>query len=162
MAAEILSAQPGFEVSVYERKPSVARKFLMAGRGGLNLTHSENLDSFLQKYRDKADTLAPIINAFTPQDLRSWCESLGEKTFIGTSGRVFPESFKASPLLRAWIARLQQQGVNFKLGHNWQGWKGDDLMFETPNGPLSTKPDATLLALGGASWPRLGADGSWV
>lgn len=162
MAAEILSARGDFEVSVYERKRSVGRKFLMAGRGGLNLTHSENFDSFLQKYRDKADILHPIIQNFTPQHMRDWCEGLGEKTFIGTSGRVFPERFKASPLLRSWIARLQQQGVRFMLGHDWQGWSGDSFVFKTPQGALQIKPDATVLALGGASWPRLGADGSWV
>jgi hypothetical protein len=161
MAADILSAH-GFPVSVFERKPSLGRKFLMAGRGGLNLTHSEPLEKFLQKYGAQAGTLAKIIQDFSPQDLRSWCEGLGEKTFIGTSGRVFPESFKASPLLRAWIGRLEQQGVRFLVQHDWQGWRGDELVFKTSAGSITVKPDAALLALGGASWPRLGSDGSWV
>lgn len=161
MAAEVLSAQ-GLQVSLYERKPSVGRKFLMAGRGGLNLTHSEELGIFLTRYGASAAVLSPVIHDFSPQDLRDWCEGLGQKTFIGSSGRVFPESFKASPLLRAWIARLESRGVDFKLGHDWQGWEGDALIFNTPTGPASIKPAATLLALGGASWPRLGSDGSWV
>ncbi len=162
MAAEMLSAQ-GFAVSVYERKPSVARKFLMAGRGGLNLTHSEDLSKFIGRYGDKAQTLAPLIESFPPQALRDWCEGLGQKTFVGTSGRVFPESFKASPLLRAWVKRLEGQGVRFKLSHDWQGWDNDGaLVFNTPGGTVQVTPDATLLALGGASWPRLGSDGSWT
>jgi uncharacterized flavoprotein (TIGR03862 family) len=161
MTAEVLSAQ-GFEVSLYERKPSLGRKLLMAGRGGLNITHSEDLDKFTQKYGSQSDPLSPIIHAFPPQALREWCAELGEKTFIGSSGRVFPESFKASPLLRAWIKRLENQGVRFMLSHDWQGWDNDSLIFQTPDKQIRVKPDATLLALGGASWPRLGADGSWV
>lgn len=160
MAAEILSAR-GAEVILYERKPSVGRKFLMAGRGGLNLTHSEDIDFFIQKYRERADILGPIVHAFPPQALRDWCEGLGEKTFIGTSGRVFPESFKASPLLRAWIRRLEEQGVLFMLNHEWCGWDHNALIFKTADGSAQIKPDATLLALGGASWPRLGSDGTW-
>lgn len=161
MAAEILSAH-GLHVSVFERKPSVGRKFLMAGRGGLNLTHSEPLESFLQKYGPQSDIMAGVLHEFSPQDLRNWCEGLGEKTFIGSSGRVFPESFKASPLLRAWLKRLEQQGVRFMPGHDWQGWDNNSLLFKTPTGPVHVKADATFLALGGASWPRLGSDGSWV
>jgi uncharacterized flavoprotein (TIGR03862 family) len=161
MAAELLSAR-GFAVCVYDRKPSVGRKFLMAGRGGLNLTHSEDLEMFISRYGAASNVLSPIINAFTPQNLRDWCDELGEKTFIGSSGRVFPESFKASPLLRAWIKRLEDQGVKFLLGHDWQGWDQDLLAFETAGGLVSVQADATLLALGGASWPRLGSDGSWV
>lgn len=161
MAAEVLSVR-GFAVTVYERKPSVGRKFLMAGRGGLNLTHSENIQPFVQKYRERAEVLGPIIDAFPPQALRDWCEGLGEKTFIGTSGRVFPESFKASPLLRAWIKRLEGQGVRFMLNHEWRGWDGQELVFKTAEGSARVQPDATLLALGGASWPRLGSDGTWV
>jgi uncharacterized flavoprotein (TIGR03862 family) len=161
MAAEILSAQ-GFDVTVYERKPSVGRKFLMAGRGGLNITHSETLDNFVQKYGAASDILSRIIHEFTPQDLKNWCEGLGEKTFVGSSGRVFPESFKASPLLRAWIKRLENQGVKFAQNYDWRGWNGQFLRFKTPDGPIITKADATFLALGGASWPRLGSDGSWV
>lgn len=161
MAAEVLSAA-GVDVSVFERKPSIGRKFLMAGRGGLNLTHTEDFDSFIQKYGSKADALRPLIQDFTPQDLRNWCVGLGEKTFVGSSGRVFPESFKASPLLRAWKTRLENQGVTFLLNHDWQGWQESALSFQTAQAPLHITPDATLLALGGASWPRLGADGSWM
>lgn len=161
MAAEILSAR-GIDVAIFERKPSVGRKFLMAGRGGLNLTHSEDIEPFIQKYQDRADHLGPIIRAFPPQLLRDWCEGLGEKTFIGTSGRVFPESFKASPLLRSWIKRLEHQGVRFLLNHEWIGWEGQALIFNTVKGQVEIIPDATLLALGGASWPRLGSDGAWV
>lgn len=161
MAAEILSAK-GFHVCIYEKKLTVGRKFLMAGRGGLNLTHSEDLNSFIQKYNIRSNNLKPVIENFPPQALRDWCESLGEKTFIGSSGRVFPQSFKASPLLRAWILRLENQNVRFVLNHDWQGWKDDNLIFKTPEGVVSVKADVTLLALGGASWPRLGADGSWV
>ncbi len=161
IAAEILSARQ-FNVVVYERKPTVGRKFLMAGRGGLNLTHSEDIELFIQRYEDRADILSPLIRSFTPQHLREWCESLGEKTFIGTSGRVFPETFKASPLLKAWIRRLSDQGVSFKLNHEWLGWDKDALLFKTPEGHMTLKADATLLALGGASWPRLGSDGSWA
>lgn len=158
IAAEIL-AGAGIAVTVYERKPSLGRKFLMAGRGGLNLTHSEPLDVFMTRYGDAAKWLEPAIAAFPPAALRQWCEGLGEETFIGSSGRVFPKSMKASPLLRAWQARLQKLGVTFKFNCTWQGW--DDagkLVFSDE----TVKPDMTLLALGGASWPRLGSDGGWV
>jgi len=161
MAAEVLSAR-GLGVDIYDRKPSVGRKFLMAGRGGLNLTHSEDMDAFVARYGAKAPVLAPLVHAFSPQALRQWCEGLGEKTFVGSSGRVFPESFKASPLLRAWLARLEKQGVIFHLNHDWQGWDGDALVFGTVDGTVRVVADAALLALGGASWPRLGSDGSWV
>lgn len=161
MAAEVLSGR-GFGVSVYERKPSVGRKFLMAGRGGLNLTHSEAFEAFIERYGERSDILGSIVRAFPPNAMREWCEGLGEKTFIGTSGRVFPESFKASPLLRAWIKRLEQRGVRFMLNHEWCGWDGEDLVFKTAEGSGRVKTGATLLALGGASWPRLGSDGGWV
>lgn len=161
MAAEILSAQ-GITVSLYERKPSLGRKLLMAGLGGLNLTHSEDIGSFIQKYGERAEILDPIVRSFPPDALRAWCEGLGENTFVGSSGRVFPVNFKASPLLRAWIKRLSQQNVKFMLGHQWQGWKDDFLIFQTSDGKFEAKADATLLALGGASWPRLGSDGMWV
>lgn len=140
----------------------MGRKFLLAGRGGLNLTHSDEIDSFIRRYRKRAETLEPIIKAFPPQAMREWCEGLGEKTFVGTSGRVFPKSFKASPLLRAWLRRLDKQGVRFMLNHEWRGWEQGALIFKTPDGGAQVKPDATLLALGGASWPRLGSDGRWV
>jgi uncharacterized flavoprotein (TIGR03862 family) len=161
IAAEILSGA-GHPVTIYDRKPSAGRKFLMAGRGGLNLTHSEPLDLFISRYPQGAEHLAPVITHFTPQDLRTWCEGLGQETFIGSSGRVFPKTFKASPLLRGWLSRLETQGVIFKFNHDWTGWQDDHLVFQTPEGEKKILPQATLLALGGATWPKLGSDGSWV
>ncbi|MBI3440535.1 MAG: TIGR03862 family flavoprotein [Proteobacteria bacterium] len=163
MAAEII-ATAGLPVTVYERKPTLGRKFLMAGRGGLNLTHSENLDTFMMRYGAAAGRLRPAIENFSPADLRAWCEGLGQPTFIGTSGRIFPESFKASPMLRAWKVRLDQLGVKFVFQRQWMGWSdAGQLNFTTPEGKTEhIKADATILALGGASWPRLGSDGSWV
>ncbi|MGJ4970955.1 MULTISPECIES: TIGR03862 family flavoprotein [unclassified Bradyrhizobium] len=162
MAAEVL-AEGGAAVTVYDAMPSVARKFLMAGRGGLNLTHSEELSAFLSRYREAAAWLEPAIRAFPPQRLRDWCEALGEPTFIGSSGRVFPTAMKASPLLRAWLRRLATQGVRFELRHRWTGWdEAGRLTFETPAGLRAITADATVLALGGASWPRLGSDGGWA
>ncbi|MGL5166533.1 MAG: NAD(P)/FAD-dependent oxidoreductase [Afipia sp.] len=162
IAAEVLAAG-GARVTIYERMPSVGRKFLMAGRGGLNLTHSEPLDQFLARYREAMPHLRDAIEAFTPDALRAWSDGLGQPTFVGSSGRVFPQAFKASPLLRAWLRRLDQLGVRFALRHRWTGWSADgDLQFETPAGVTSLKPDATVIALGGASWPRLGADGNWT
>jgi uncharacterized flavoprotein (TIGR03862 family) len=162
MAAEVL-AQGGAEVTVYDAMPSAGRKLLMAGRGGLNLTHSEPLAAFIARYREAAPKLEAAINAFPPDRLRAWCEALGQPTLVGTSGRVFPQSFKASPLLRAWLRRLDAAGVRFALRHRWTGWdeKGR-LVFETPNGHHAAEARATVLALGGASWPRLGSDGSWA
>ena len=162
MAAEVL-AQGGARVTVFDAMPSAGRKFLMAGRGGLNLTHSEPLPAFLARYRDAAPKLEPAITAFPPDRLRAWSEALGQKTFIGSSGRVFPESFKASPLLRAWLRRLDSAGVQFAFRHRWIGW--DDrgaLRFRTPEGERTIEARTTVLALGGASWPRLGSDGSWI
>jgi uncharacterized flavoprotein (TIGR03862 family) len=162
IAAEKLSAS-GHQVAVYERMPSVGRKFLMAGRGGLNLTHSEDIARFLPRYGEAADWLVPQIAALGPAALRLWAEGLGQETFVGSSGRVFPRAMKASPLLRAWLSRLAGQGVTFYLRHDWQGWdEAGALRFATPNGTITETPDATLLALGGASWPKLGADGGWV
>ncbi len=162
MAAEIL-ATGGARVTVYDRMPSVGRKFLLAGRGGLNLTHSEPLDTFLARYGAAMPHLRAAIEAFPPQTLRAWSEGLGQSTFVGTSGRVFPQVFKASPLLRAWLRRLDQLGVEFALSHAWTGWteKGEP-RFETSNGPRTIAADATIIALGGASWPRLGSDGGWL
>lgn len=160
MAAEKLSGA-GVPVTIYERMPTAARKFLMAGRGGLNLTHSEPLEKFLMRYGAAQTFLTPYIKNFTPDDLRAWCEGLGQETFVGSSGRVFPKAMKASPLLRAWLARLQGAGVKIKYGHTWQGWEGDDLVFVAADGVHKVKPAATLLALGGASWPKLGSDGAW-
>jgi uncharacterized flavoprotein (TIGR03862 family) len=162
MAAETL-AQGGAGVTVFDAMPSVGRKFLMAGRGGLNLTHSEPLDAFMARYREAAPKLVSSIEAFPPDRLRAWCEELGQPTFIGSSGRVFPKALKASPLLRAWLRRLASSGVSISLRHRWIGWDdGGRLVFETPAGPRAIEAQATVLALGGASWPRLGSDGSWA
>ncbi|HEY1615499.1 MAG TPA: TIGR03862 family flavoprotein [Rhizomicrobium sp.] len=161
MAAEMLSAA-GVTVTVYERMPSVGRKFLMAGRGGLNLTHSEPLDLFFARYVAAAAHLRPILGAFPPRALIDWANTLGADTFTGSSGRIFPKVMKASPLLRAWLARLERQNVRFRLRHDWRGWSGNALRFRTPAGEVTDTPDVTILALGGASWPRLGADGGWT
>ncbi len=162
MAAEVL-AQGGASVTVYDAMPSAGRKFLMAGRGGLNLTHSEPLPAFLARYREAAPWLEGAISAFPPGALREWSEALGQPTFVGSSGRVFPESFKASPLLRAWLRRLDSQGVQFAFRHRWIGWNNrGQLRFQTPDGERLVEARATVLALGGASWPRLGSDGMWV
>jgi uncharacterized flavoprotein (TIGR03862 family) len=162
MAAEVL-ARGGARVTVYDAMPSVGRKFLMAGRGGLNLTHSEPLPQFLARYREAASYLDPAIAAFSPDATREWSAALGQPTFIGSSGRVFPQSFKASPLLRAWLRRLDASGVQFALRHRWTGWDDNGhLVFDAPDGPRAIDADAAVLALGGASWPRLGSDGAWV
>jgi uncharacterized flavoprotein (TIGR03862 family) len=162
MAAEVL-AQGGATVTVYDAMPSAGRKFLMAGRGGLNLTHSEPLPAFLARYRDAMPNLKAAIAAFPPQALRDWSEALGQETFVGSSGRVFPKAFKASPLLRAWLRRLDSTGVQLALRHRWTGWgEQGRLCFQTPDGPQFVETSATVLALGGASWPRLGSDGAWV
>lgn len=161
IAAETV-ATAGFSVTVYERMPSVARKFLMAGRGGLNLTHSEPLETFLTRYGAARPLLREAITAFPPQALREWAHGLKQETFIGTSGRVFPKAFKASPLLRAWLARLDHLGVRFALRHQWLGWNEEGaLRFATPDGEHCVAPRASVLALGGASWPRLGSNGDW-
>ena len=162
MAAEV-AAQSGATVTVYDAMPSVGRKFLMAGRGGLNLTHSEELPAFLMRYGEAMPKLAAAIAAFPPDTLREWSRALGQPTFIGSSGRVFPEAFKASPLLRAWLRRLDAMDVQFALRHRWTGWENDGrLAFVTPDGSLAVEARASVLALGGASWPRLGSDGGWV
>lgn len=162
MAAEVL-AQGGADVTVYDAMPSAGRKFLMAGRGGLNLTHSEPLPAFLARYREATPHLQAAIDAFPPNALRAWSEALGQETFIGSSGRVFPKAFKASPLLRAWLRRLDSLGVKLALRHRWTGWDEEArLRFETPDGLRAVDANATVLALGGASWPRLGSDGLWV
>jgi uncharacterized flavoprotein (TIGR03862 family) len=162
MAAEVL-ARGGAHVTVYDAMPSAGRKFLMAGRGGLNLTHIERLPEFLKRYGKAMPQLTAAIDAFPPDSLREWSEVLGQPTFVGSSGRVFPEAFKASPLLRAWLRRLDAMGVQFKLRHRWTGWEGDgQLSFQTPDGKRAVDARATVLAVGGASWPRLGSDGAWV
>jgi uncharacterized flavoprotein (TIGR03862 family) len=163
MAAEV-AALAGRAVSVYDRMPSLARKFLLAGRGGLNLTHSDSLDRFLERYGPAARHLAPAIEAFPPAALRNWADDLGQATFVGTSGRVFPKAMKASPLLRAWLRRLDSLGVVFHPRHRWTGWgeDGATMVLGPDGGILTLQPKATVLALGGASWPRMGSDGRWV
>ncbi|WP_074122761.1 TIGR03862 family flavoprotein [Bradyrhizobium sp. AS23.2] len=162
MAAEVL-AQGGARVTVYDAMPSAGRKLLMAGRGGLNLTHSEPLPQFIARYRGAAPKLQAAIAAFSPDALRAWSEALGEPTFVGSSGRVFPKAFKASPLLRAWLRRLDAAGVRFAFRHRWSGWVDEGrLQFQTRDGAPAIAADATVLALGGASWPRLGSDGGWT
>ncbi|MBR0756445.1 TIGR03862 family flavoprotein [Bradyrhizobium jicamae] len=162
MAAEVL-VHGGADVTVYDAMPSAGRKFLMAGRGGLNLTHSEPLADFLARYREATQHLRASVEAFPPQALRDWSEELGQPTFVGSSGRVFPKTFKASPLLRAWLRRLDAAGVRFAFRNRWLGWdEGGRLLFRTTDGQQSVAADATVLALGGASWPRLGSDGAWT
>jgi uncharacterized flavoprotein (TIGR03862 family) len=162
MAAEAL-AQTGLSVIVLDHAPSPARKFLMAGRGGLNLTHSEPLERFLARYRAAAARLEPAIESFPPSALRQWCEGLGEETFVGSSGRVFPKSFKASPLLRAWLRRLFGLGVELRSRHRFCGFDGGDgLIVESAEGRAIWRAGAVVLACGGASWPRLGSDGGWA
>ncbi len=159
MAADRLS-RAGLRVSLFDRMPSAGRKLLMAGRGGLNLTHSEGLGTFLGRYGSAEAWLTPAIHAFPPEALRAWSAELGEPTFVGSSGRVFPASKKASPLLRTWLHRLAGQGVQLNTRREWEGWtdKGELLFAEA----APVRADATVLALGGASWPRLGATGSWT
>jgi uncharacterized flavoprotein (TIGR03862 family) len=163
MAAEILSGA-GVAVTLYERMPSLGRKFLIAGRGGLNLTHSEVMERFLSRYGEAAPHLRDAIAAFSPDDLRNFSEALGQPTFIGTTGRVFPQAMKSSPFLRAWLRRLDANRVVFKLRHRWTGWNNSGaLTFAMPDGAeVTDTPDAAILALGGASWPKFGSDGGWV
>ncbi|GGP22962.1 hypothetical protein GCM10010970_29620 [Silvimonas iriomotensis] len=163
MAAEVLAAG-GAKVTVFDAMPSVGRKFLLAGVGGMNITHSEAIGPFLGRYGARAETLAPLINAFTPDQLRNWIHDLGIETFVGTSGRVFPKEMKAAPLLRAWLHRLKDAGVTVEVRHRWLGW-GDEagsLRFATPAGEITLNADAVVLAMGGGSWSRLGSDGAWV
>jgi uncharacterized flavoprotein (TIGR03862 family) len=162
MAAEIL-ATAGASVTVFDRMPSPGRKLLLAGRGGLNLTHTEDLDTFLERYGPARATLAPAITAFDPSAVRAWSDGLGAATFVGTSGRVFPTGLRATPLLRAWLRRLESLGVELRGRHEWVGWRDDDLVFTTAAGDeVCVHRDVTVLALGGASWPRTGSDGGWV
>jgi uncharacterized flavoprotein (TIGR03862 family) len=162
MASEVL-VRGGATVTVYDQMPSVGRKFLLAGRGGLNLTHSDALDRLLRCYGDAEPHLRGAIEAFAPDALRAWSEELGQPTFVGSSGRVFPKAMKASPLLRAWLRRLDAVGVAFKLRHRWLGWdEAGRPIFDTPQGRQTVDAGAVVLALGGASWPKLGSDGAWV
>jgi len=161
MAAEVARAA-GVEVDLYEGKGSVGRKFLIAGKGGLNLTHSEPMPAFARRYRERERDVAEWLNDFSADDLRAWAKGFGVDTFVGSSGRVFPADLKAAPLLRGWVRRLRDQGVRFHVHHRWTGW--DDagrLCFDTPHGTQRVDSDATVLALGGGSWPRLGSDGAW-
>lgn len=161
MAAEVLAAR-GHAVSVLEAMPTIGRKFLLAGKSGLNITHSEPYDRFATRFGAAGAHLQPALDAFTPEDLRAWAEGLGTKTFVGSSGRVFPVAMKASPLLRAWRARLEGQGVAIRVRHRWTGFAPEGLRVETPDGADVMAFDAVLLALGGASWPRLGSDAAWI
>ncbi len=164
MAAERL-AERGLKVVVHERMPSVARKFLMAGRGGLNLTHAEGLQNpsaFLARYGPAADRIRYWLDRFGPADLIDWVETLGQPTFTGGSGRVFPKSLKASPLLRAWLTSLERQGVEIRTRSRFLGWRGDRLAFDTPSGERLEDASAVILAMGGGSWPRLGSNGQWT
>ena len=162
MAAEVLSAA-GCAVDVFDAMPSVGRKFLLAGKGGLNLTHGEAFERFLPRYGERSDWLAPVLHDFGPDAVRAWALGLGVATFVGSSGRVFPSDLKAAPLLRAWLHRLRSAGVRFHMRHRWLGWQADGqaLRFATPQGEISVQARATLLALGGGSWARLGSDGAW-
>ncbi len=164
MAAEVLaSAGPALSVQVYDAMPSVGRKFLLAGRGGLNLTHSEPPEVFMRRYGEHSAPLQSLIAAFGPAEVRVWADALGVETFVGSSGLVFPKDMKAAPLLRAWLHRLRGAGVQFSMRHRWLGWADDGaLKFSTPTGEVLAQADAVVLALGGGSWARLGSDGAWV
>jgi uncharacterized flavoprotein (TIGR03862 family) len=161
MAAEHL-AGTGHAVTVYDAMPTVGRKFLLAGKSGLNITHSEDYARFVTRYGAANERLRPVLDLMTPDAIRIWAADLGTETFIGSSGRVFPKVMKASPLLRAWLKRLEGAGVTILTRHRWTGFNGEALLFETPDGQKRVVADATLLALGGASWPKLGSDAAWV
>ncbi len=165
MAAEVLS-RDGVQVHLYDAMPSVGRKFLLAGKGGLNLTHAESREPFLSRYGKRRTQIAPLLDRFDADALRAWAHGLGIATFVGSSNRVFPTDMKAAPLLRAWLHRLREQGVHFHMRHRWLGWAepaaSSTLRFATPDGDLAIQADAVVLALGGASWKRLGSDGAWV
>ncbi len=162
IAAEVLS-QHNVKVDIYDSMSSLGRKFLLAGKSGLNLTHSEPFEQFASRYEKRREQIEPMIKSFGADELREWARGLGVETFVGTSGRVFPKEMKASPLLRAWLKRLDKAGVDFHLRHKWVGWNADkSLKFETPEGEKTVNADAVVLALGGGSWARLGSDGAWV
>jgi len=162
MAAEVL-AQGGVQVDLYDAMPSVGRKFLLAGVGGMNITHSEPFDAFLLRYGARSAAIRPLLKAFTPNDLSEWIHGLGIGTFVGSSGRVFPKDMKAAPLLRAWLHRLRDAGVRFHVRHRWLGWREDGaLRFATPQNEMAVRVGALVLALGGGSWAKLGSDGAWV
>jgi uncharacterized flavoprotein (TIGR03862 family) len=161
MAAEVLACS-GVAVEVFDSMPTLGRKFLRAGLGGLNITHSESFDSFCSRYGERQKVMQEFLDRFRPEDFRQWVHQLGIDTFVGSSGRVFPKEMKAAPLLRAWVHRLRSSGVRFYQNHRWQGFGGDgSLVFEFGDQIVERKPDATVLALGGASWPQLGSTGTW-
>ncbi|MHC1551764.1 TIGR03862 family flavoprotein [Phyllobacterium sp. K27] len=160
-AAEAMSLS-GHSITVYDSMPTLSRKFLLAGKSGLNLTHAEDYAQFVTRFGSASDRLRPALDAFSPEAVRIWAEELGVETFIGTSRRVFPKAMKASPLLRSWLKRLESRGVKIRTRHRWIGFSGKDSLFDTPEGQVTIRPDAALLALGGASWPRLGSDANWV
>lgn len=162
MAAEVARAS-GLQVDVYEAKGSVGRKFLIAGKGGLNLTHSEPRPAFVQRYRERAPQIEAWLRDFDADALREWARGLGVETFVGSSGRVFPSDLKAAPLLRGWVRRMREGGVRFHVHHHWRGWTHAGAMrFATPDGEIVVHADAVVLALGGGSWPQLGSDGAWT
>jgi len=161
MAAQTL-AQGGVQVDVYDAMASVGRKFLLAGRSGMNITHAEDYADFVGRYGASAQPLRPMLDAFGPQAVRDWVHGLGLETFVGTSGRVFPTDMKAAPLLRAWVHRLRESGVQFHMRHRWMGWRDGALLFAAEEGERTAHADAAILALGGASWARLGSDGAWL
>lgn len=162
MAAEMLLGR-GHQVDIYDAKPSLARKLLMAGKSGLNLTHGEDFETMLARFGERSTRLEPMLRAFGPVEIQTWAQGLGIELFTGSSGRIFPTVMKASPLLRAWLARLNDGGARVHTRHRWTGWNEDNaLLFEAPDGEVNAQPDATILATGGASWPRLGSDGAWA
>jgi uncharacterized flavoprotein (TIGR03862 family) len=162
MAAQVL-AQAGVAVHVFDAMPSVGRKFLLAGKGGLNLTHAEPPESFVSRYGARQAQLAPLLEQFGAPQVRAWAQDLGVETFIGTSGRVFPSDLKAAPLLRAWLQRLRSQGVQFHMRQRFTGWDGAGaLQFHSPTGDITVQARAVVLALGGGSWARLGSNGAWL
>jgi uncharacterized flavoprotein (TIGR03862 family) len=162
MAAEVARAA-GLAVDLFEAKGSVGRKFLIAGKGGLNLTHSDSRAAFARRYRERSHAVSAWLDGFDADALREWARGLGVETFVGSSGRVFPTDLKAAPLLRGWVRRLREQGVRFHVLHKWRGFADDgSLVFDTPEGQRRHAPGATVLAMGGGSWPELGSDGAWV
>ena len=161
MAAEVLS-QAGVLVSIYDGMPSLGRKFLLAGIGGMNITHAEPFEDFVSRYGKRAANIKPLLQTFGAEQLRNWIHALGVETVVGSSGRVFPREMKAAPLLRKWLHRLRERGVTIHTRHRWLGWQEQSLLFQTPAGEKVCEADAVILALGGASWPQLGSDGSWV
>lgn len=163
MAADVLSqSKANVSIDLYDAMPSLGRKFLMAGKGGMNISHAEPLERLLSRYGTHATYLTPMIEIFGPETIRAWMNTLGIESFVGSSGKIFPKDLKAAPLLRAWLHRLRQAGVRCHVRHQWLGWQGQDLHFSTPAGKQNIQADAVILALGGASWPQLGSSGTWL